>query len=286
MAWSPFAKAPAPSPVAEALRKAPAFLPFFSPLLVAEEGVMVCEPGFLPFYDNDGNLLECISTKAGSECFVSDEGGDHGGVYNDRGDCVQLDTSHIRSKEEAEDYCIHFHGRGSEGFLTPDGEFWGCCPRGQIVDPETDDCACPKGTSWDSTEHECRAMDGEEFVDPPPVAAKPSCIALYGKDHYATWSEADGAWACFACRPDERGDEDGLCYCAPGSRRRDPSYPDSPCVAVTAPTTPTSPSTSTKDEANPIWPWLLGGGALAAVATAVYLHRARVGADDTPRLGA
>lgn len=282
MGWSPFAALRSVSPVKEVLARAPAFLAFYSPLLVAEEGVMPCEPGFLPFYDNDGALLECISTKSGAECFVDDEDGHHGGVYTDRGDCVQVDKSHIRTKEDAENYCVHYHGKSSEGFVTPEGDFWGCCPRGQIVDPETDDCACPNGTSWDATARECRAMDGEEFVDPPPVPAKPDCVKEFGPNHYAAWSDVEAAWGCFPCRSDERGEEDGLCYCAPGSRRRDPTDPNSVCVAVTDPGAPDGTSVEDANEKKPIWPWVLGGVALAALGTAAYLNRASASVDGSP----
>lgn len=263
-----------------------AWSPFSTALLV--EDAPACGEGFAPFFDNEGNLLECISILSGQKCIQEDDDGTHhSGAYNDRGACVRTDKSHIRSTEEARLFCQSYYGDEAEGYLKPDGSFGGCCSKGLRHDPVDGGCVCPDGEVWDEAVDHCVADTGGGETGPgPSVGNEPDCVAEYGPNHYPAWSDDAETWGCFPCRPDERGQEDGYCYCKPGTVRADPNDPSSACIVRSGssggvipggsgqPGSSDSPGGSgASGEKKSIWPWVLGGVALAALGTAVYLNR-------------
>lgn len=247
--------------------------------------VLQCASGFNPLYDNDGEPIECIFAQSGYECTLPSG---NKGYYGDKGQCNPIDTGHITTPEQANEYCHAQYGTNYAGYIGSNGKFWGCCPGGTLPNEAADECECPPDTLWDDAQQMCVATDG---AGPPgggtttPVKGpKPDCVGIYGKSHYVTWSEADGAWACFQCRPDERGQEDGLCYCKPGTVRKDANDPNSPCVPAgksggdgddgdKTPGTTDDKPTGGKEEKS-IWPWILGGVAVAAVVGgAIYMSQ-------------
>lgn len=134
--------------------------------------------------------------------------------------------------------------------------------------------------------------------DPGEIPQAPDCTAEFGADYIPWWSYDEGEWFCFSCRANEEGDSaSGLCYCKDGLVRSDPNDPNSACVAPQQAKPPAGggsfidkgsqpksnkPSTeipkgglsgqptSRGEDKKSIWPWLLGGVAVAAVGTAVY----------------
>lgn len=240
--------------------------------------VLQCAQGYNPLYDNNGEPIECIFAQSGYDCTTPDG---IPGSFNDKGQCKPRSSLHITTPEGADEYCKSTFGANYRGFLNSQGQYWGCCPGNTTPNEANDDCDCPANTIWDDAQQTCLG-DGQGAppgggTTTPNKGQKPDCVKEYGKSHYVTWSEADGAWACFQCRPDERGQEDGYCYCKPGTVRKDANDPNSPCVPAgkgpggdgdgddgdKTPGTDDKP-TGAKEEKS-IWPWILGGVALAAV---------------------
>lgn len=263
----------------------------FAALVLAEEATTDpgCEPGFVAFYNNDGTFESCVSENWGQPCLqLSDDGSRHSGTFNDVGECIPNDKSHLRTQEDADAYCKIYYGGDAAGFFKADGTFGGCCSGGMSYDPNEGGCVCPAGQGWDEETFLC-VPDADGGTPQPPSGSDIDCGALYGPNHYPAWSDDAGQWGCFSCRPDERGQEDALCYCKPGSVRADPNDPSSACIVRSGSGGGVVPgggsslggggsSGKASEEKKSIWPWVLGGVALAAVGTAVYLNRPRDGA--------
>lgn len=237
-----------------------------------------CQPGFVPLRDNDGDIIDCISEKAGQPCYLPNaHGGETAGSRNDKGQCIPNDKSHINTKEQADEYCKNVHGDDEEGFVYNNGVFAGCCAGGQIFNFDTDECECPEGWSWDDALDRCVADSSNVNPYPNPTPPKPArinCTALYGANHYAVWSEPDNQWGCIECRADEQGNETtGLCYCKAGTMRQVPGDVNSPCVPApkgsTTGGTDGGSSEGKEEKKSRWWPVAAVVGVVAAVAVVV-----------------
>lgn len=232
-----------------------------------------CPPDFVTLYDNNGQPIDCIHVRAGQECFI-DKGSGYksAGTINDDGECVKNDTSHIDTQQEATDYCQTVYGQDAIGYLDENGQFDGCCRGGKQKNADGD-CECPAGNVWNESEQICQPGGPGGGTDTPtttvekPRPARPNCAATYDQNHYAIFVPDLNDWRCFECRSDERGADDGYCYCKPGTTREVPGDVNSACVPVGSAEKPTSE----KAEGS-IWPWVVGGVLLAGLGVAAYAY--------------
>lgn len=182
-------------------------------------------------------------------------------------------------------------GSPGDGCSTPDGQ------QG-VLDP-----------TYDCIPYDTSGGGGGEWPpgggEPPPggggpgeIPQAPDCTAEFGADYIPWWSDENSQWYCFSCRSNEEGDSaSGLCYCKDGLVRSNPNDPNSECVAPQQAKPPaggggfvdkgsqpksnklpteipkgglSGKPTSTAEDKKSVWPWILGGVAVAAVGTAIY----------------
>ncbi|MCC6596955.1 MAG: hypothetical protein IT477_10645 [Rhodanobacteraceae bacterium] len=235
-----------------------------------------CPQDFVSIYDNSGYPVGCVHKDAGQPCQVDGKAGS----VNDAGQCIPNNTTHITTQQQANDYCENTEGPGRLGFLNVDANgdttFGGCCPEGAVLDDVNGGCTCPPDTEWDGTKCGPKTTPGPS-EKPPAKPEKYDCVAIYGPNHYAIWSEADQQYGCIECRSDERGMENGLCYCKPGTVRKNPGDVTSPCVpASTGPEKPgpekpgpDKPTGEKSEKKTSVWPWLLLAAGVVAAGVAV-----------------